>query len=370
MDSMDLVGAIFLKATAKCMSRLRACKKDVGDRVSEMKFLIDFMDEQKKRPPSILLPNWTSVNEGRHKCSFKTWSIQRRGDPETVSEFECLGRAWCIARNRRRRGGGVYENGSYCTGLICFECEDSIIVNPTSGKSMILPKIPFNFSTVKTVTYLGYDPSSSSSSSLIKAYPSFSASLIKALKLTTGLKWKDKEPHMEQHIISLGENLWRPLNCEFHHEAVKEKAVCIKGKVFYGAYAKKEKEACLVKFDMKTEQFCFDTVPVPNPSWPWHAWTLSEFKGRPSMAFTREDPSKKNDFTLWVLENGNWFDEVHVDTRRFKEGLAEEGWLTPTTVLFEGSTAGGDVREAVKPRKFVVYLDHDKDSFQRFLFTR
>ncbi|CAA7030296.1 unnamed protein product [Microthlaspi erraticum] len=176
----------------------------------------------------------------------------------------------------------------FVNGLISLGfCEEQIIYNPTTGKSITLPKVVTRRKIVKT--YSGYDPVNDQ---------------YKVLCLTERLHDNHRKFQLSHdRVFTLGEReSWRVMDCSIPHRPwSNSNGLCIDGVLYYLAFTGKGMfQRSLMRFDVRSEKLELLT-DLPADLIAPYGFTLIKYEGKVAIA-TKFVAYPLHTFNVWVME--------------------------------------------------------------------
>ncbi|KAL0874379.1 hypothetical protein Bca101_024084 [Brassica carinata] len=269
----ELLFIIFLRLPAKTLLRCVCVSKLWASTIRSQDFIISFQSQSR-----ILF-----FVRDYHQTRFENWFFL--SSQQGTSSF--LSRTTSHVSDSRSRCRQPQE----VNGLICCGYGTSpVIYNPTSGKSLTLPRIYVGHNVGPYVeNILGYDQ-------INEEY--------KVLSMTPlpggNRSGESVIPYKEHKVFTLGsQGLWRTVECNTIH-CPGTISVCINGVVYYGAYLGDHmKQLSLVRFDVRTEQFGFTNMPESVQTLSYYSSTLMNYHGKIALAYS----TGYDTYELWVLED-------------------------------------------------------------------
>ncbi|CAG7891701.1 unnamed protein product [Brassica rapa] len=219
----------------------------------------------------------------------------------------------------------------YANGLIRLGYgEKKHICNPSTGKSIDLPKVKNIMSVSKSL--FGYDPVNDEYKILCMTK-----------KSPDGIK-----PHSryEYQVLTLGadeQSSWRTIECSIPHRYCCNAYVCIDGVVYFVAKTGAE-YLCLMKFDLRYEKWDLLTRLSSDMSRLGEDCTLINYEGK--VAITTANTSGDT-FNVWVI------DQAAREPGWLKKSFSIESWKFLSKLSIYGSTHTGEF--ILAPR----YYSHD-----------
>ncbi|CAA7044443.1 unnamed protein product [Microthlaspi erraticum] len=201
---------------------------------------------------------------------------------------------------------GFHENIYHVHGLVSLlgnriskvkEEKLAVICNPSTGESVILPKVKTRRVTVKCL--FGYDP-------IDKQF--------KVLSMTQRLygSYGDDESWDQHQVLTLGtggKRSWRMIECSIPNHSLRN-PICINGVLYYLSTKRSTKTCVIVCFDVRSENFRFMEAKGALSGDLLNGGTLVNYNGKlgcvvhsgQSALHVRVDGTSTS-FKLWVLED-------------------------------------------------------------------
>ncbi|KAL1192043.1 putative F-box protein [Cardamine amara subsp. amara] len=272
----ELVFEILLRLPSKSISRFLFVSKLWATIIRSRYFIKTFASRTSLRQPRLL---FAFVNS-KYKNEQNMWNFFSSSSTPTKESPTYLSLTRCSIPNRSSSDKYINKFPRYVNGLISVgHGEKQIICNPSTGKSITLPKVK---STEKSFqSFFGYDPVDDH---------------YKVLCMSSA--------ESEHQIFTLGgvDKSWRMIEYNILH-IPKTNGVCINGIVYYVAstYGNRD-EWCLVRFDVRSEKFDQLVKFLGDPSRPPMLFNnpyLMSYKGKATLV----DKMEHQRFELWILED-------------------------------------------------------------------
>ena len=218
----------------------------------------------------------------------------------------------------------------YANGLMRLGYgEKKLICNPSTGKSIALPKVKNIMSVSKSL--FGYDTVNDEYKILCMTK-----------KSPDGIK-----PHSryEYQVLTLGadeQSSWRTIECSIPHRYCCNAYVCIDGVVYF--VAKTGADLCLMKFDLRYEKWDLLTRLSSDMSRLGEDCTLINYEGKVAITTTN---TSGDTFNVWVI------DQAAREPGWLKKSFSIESWKFLSKLSIYGSTHTGEF--ILAPR----YYSHD-----------
>ncbi|CAH8370514.1 unnamed protein product [Eruca vesicaria subsp. sativa] len=269
---LELLFIIFLRLPAKTLARCVCVSKLWASIIHSQDFIISFQSQS-----HILF-----FVRDYYQTRFENWFFL--SNQQGTSSF--LSRTTCHVSHSRTRCRQPQEvNGLICCGY----GRNPMIYNPTSGKTLTLPRIYVGHNVGPYVeNILGYDP-------INEEYK-----VLSMTPLPGNHSGDSIIPYNEHKVFTLGsKNSWRMVECNTIH-CPGTISVCINGVVYYGAYVGESmKQLRLVRFDVRTEKFGFTKMPESVQTLSYYSSTLMNYHEKIALAYSRGYDT----YELWVLED-------------------------------------------------------------------
>ncbi|KAJ4882746.1 putative F-box protein [Raphanus sativus] len=185
------------------------------------------------------------------------------------------------------------QRSHYVKGLLCIGCgREQFIVNPTTGKSIALPRVRIKRKVA--ISYFGYD-------SVSDQY--------KVLCMTKAYNGGNSLEQSSQHqVFTLGDKKrsWRMVECNIPHRPCSS-GVCIDGAIYYMAETGSiidVSQRSLMSFDSRSEKFDLVTGLSPEILQNENKYShlvISNLEGK--VAITTQ--TSRYTFDVWVLMDQN-----------------------------------------------------------------
>ncbi|KAJ4912062.1 F-box protein [Raphanus sativus] len=328
---LELLFIVFLKLPAKTLARCVCVSKRWASVIRSQDFIISFQSQSR-----ILF-----FIRDYHQTRFENWFFS--SNQQGTSSF--LSRTTCHVSNSRSRCRQPQE----VNGLICCGYGTSpVIYNPSSGKSLTLPRIYLNLNVGPYVeNILGYDP-------INEEYKVLSMTPLPGNHSSDSII-----PYKEHKVFTLGsQGVWRMVECNTIH-CPGTISVCINGVVYYGAYVGESmKQLSLVRFDVRTEKFGFMKMPESVQILSYYSSTLMNYHGKIALAYS----TGYDTYELWVLEDAK-------EHEWSKMCFSTRAWTQPCVKFeVEGVTRMGEI--ILTPRYggvefYVVYYNLVTKQFRK-----
>ncbi|KAJ0229570.1 F-box domain-containing protein [Hirschfeldia incana] len=266
----ELLFIIFSRLPVKNLARCVCVSKLWASIIRSQDFIVSF------QPQSRIL----FFLRDYHQTQFENWfflSSAQQGTSSFLSLTTCH-----VSDSRSKCRHPQEVNGLM---ICCGYGESPVIYNPTSGKSLTLPRIYLNHNVGPYVeNMLGYDPINE-----------------------------------EYKVLSMTPlpGSWRMVECNMLH-CPGTIRVCINGVVYYGAYVGESMKQCsLVRFDVRTEKFGFTKMPESVQTLSYYSSTLMNYHGKIALAHS----IGYDTYELWVLEDANELEwsKVCFSTRAWRQ---------------------------------------------------
>ncbi|KAF8083234.1 hypothetical protein N665_0787s0016 [Sinapis alba] len=329
---LELLFIIFLKLPAKTLARCVCVSKLWASIIRSQDFIISFQSQSR-----ILFFVRDYYQTGFENRFFL---LTQQGTSSFLSRTTCH---VSVSRSRSRQPQEV--NGLICCGY----GRSPVIYNPTSGKSLTLPRIYVGQNVGPYVeNILGYDP-------INEEYK-----VLSMTPLPGNHSGDSIIPYKEHKVFTLGsKSSWRRVECNTIH-CPGTISVCINGVVYYGAYVGDHmKQLSLVRFDVRTEQFGFTKMPESVQTLSYYSTTLMNYYGKIALAYS----SGYDTYELWVLEDGK-------EHEWSKVCFSTRSWTQPCIKFnVEGITRMGEI--ILTPRYgiefYVVYYNLLTKQFRKIV---
>ncbi|ESQ41541.1 hypothetical protein EUTSA_v10015249mg, partial [Eutrema salsugineum] len=208
----------------------------------------------------------------------------------------------------------IEYHSHYVNGLLSFGYgQQQFIVNPTTGKSIALPRVKTRRRFAKS--FFGYDPVNDE---------------YKVLCMTEKLHGLPKKPSSQHQIYNLGGDIekqkqkaWRLIECSLPHRPCSN-GVCIDGVVYYLSKTGNDlSQVSLMSFDLRSEKFGLVTgVPANTGIVVYTSWKtlfVLTYEGKVAIPI---QASYAYEFDVWIMDPN---DEKHEWTL-MKISLGIETW--------------------------------------------
>lgn len=355
----DLMVEIFLKLPTKSLAKCGCVSKRWATYLRDPYFTDLFLTRSSSRPKLLF-----ACNKDGHLFFFSSSSPQPHDDENSsLSTENCY-------RMKIPCEFTSDVSVSAIRGLVFLRVERglkgkahlSLICNPSTGESLILPKVKSRRK-IGVTSYFTYDP-------VEKQY--------KVLSMTwhpKGNRWQGTEEHQ---VLTLGggESSWRKIECSIHYKLITDHHVCIDGVLYYPARTIMLEDWIIVFFDVRSEKFRRIEVPHLFDSAP-----LVNYNGKLALL-----GGSHASFRLCVLEDvkkQEWSERKYVLPERWKNVVWDESLhivgmtrtneivlcsSSPQYLLYYNTERNTVVRvdiqgmEAVKRSEIFTFLDHIEDA--------
>ncbi|CAA7025597.1 unnamed protein product [Microthlaspi erraticum] len=327
---LDVVIEIVGRLPSKSVARFLIVSKSWETFIRSRDFITSFPLGSSSQPRLLITFSESSNRKRRQNLDFFSSSSS---ETSFISRFTCP-----FSAPEHNEYLPQFVNGLISLGF----GEEQIIYNPTTGKSITLPKVVMRRKIVKT--YLGYDPINDQ---------------YKVLCLTERIHDNHRNfQFSHDKVFTVGEReSWRVMDCSIPHRPWSN-GLCIDGVLYYLAFTGKGMlQRSLMRFDVRSEKLDLLTdlfADLIAPHAFRNVYTLIKYEGKVAIA----TKALVYTFLVWVMEEHGWLKKSFSVEPYCKSLQIKYFQITGTTQTGEFILAPYSASNAF----YVVFYDPKSDS--------